>query len=259
MSDWNFDPELVPGKVGPDTKPIDPGWAEWIKKGPAAEVDKDAKGTVLDWSVSMSVERTTETVDYAVSGSDPSPWEKEGLTWETIPPSPYADFTRFKRTYASLTVKRFTIVKVLLIITWRDNTGKHVWVKNYVFHEVDEDSKVAYRDVVVYRWVQTSSLTGGEVPGKKYNPTPPSAYPPGLHPDDRYDAGGPDFGFDPFDEPPADVKKKVILKMESISQMGGLVESRLDAELIRRMKFYSEAELHRALEGAGLQTTGSVR
>jgi len=183
MADWTAPvPVPPPGQMDPAPKIHHPGWAPWVD-GITQDAFKQKYGGAppTGFVKNMIVKRDEEETIVPVSGTTPTQWEKDNeVTWETEPPEPYRDFTRFKRKYASITYRYYKRVTVTVLIVFMDGTS---WKSDppYVFWEPTSGPQTSH-DSWVKRWVHTSGLNWiqgqtGLIKGRWRHAIPP---------DDRY-------------------------------------------------------------------------
>ncbi len=113
MPSWTDIPigpnDTPPGPIdppAPDTiQPTDPGWSGFVRK----ETDRTGLKWTPECSLSFEVRATGRTEERPLDGDDPDDYSadkdwgwKEDRTYETTPPEPYQDFTRWVRHYPKI-------------------------------------------------------------------------------------------------------------------------------------------------------------
>jgi hypothetical protein len=186
MPDWTVSPtiepyETAPGKVDPpppdQVQPTDPGWAGWARK----ETDKTGLKWTPECSISLEVRATGRTEDRPLDGDNPTGYTADGnwgwtedREYETTPPEPYQDFTRWVRHYPKIRWQRVAQYRAQVIV----RCGPHfVAPAPYFFYvPVGQPSQGSADE---YMWTKTSGLEKG-ADGKEYKwrtsgkKTPPS-------------------------------------------------------------------------------------
>lgn len=159
MPDWTAnEPPAPPGALTPDPTPFSPGWSDWMDKELQQLRQKHPEIPATGYSTSLVVERRGTKI-FLLSGGQPGQWEKEDKTYVTQPPTPYRDFTRFRRKFPQLVWGVYREIKVDILVEWVDAKGHRVVIaKGYFFWVLEQ--RFTRQQVFVYRW----KLTSGERP-----------------------------------------------------------------------------------------------
>jgi hypothetical protein len=202
MPDWTtpYKPEdPPPGPVNPpppdQIQPTDPGWSEFVRK----ETDK----TGLKWtpacSVSLEVAATGASMTWPIDGDNPTDFEadkdwgwKEDRTYETVPPDPYQDFTRWVRHYPKMRTQRYVQYKATVYV----RCGAHFVNARPSYFWVP-DGQETTGPVDIYLWTITSGLKTDEH-GKTYKWTTTGKKTPPVNQAARPDASW----LRPYETPP---------------------------------------------------------
>ncbi len=173
MADWTDIPigpwEKPPGPIDPPApdqiQPTDPGWNLFVRK----ETDR----TGLNWtpacSVSLEVSATGRTEERPLDGGDPDDYSadkdwgwKEDRTYETTPPEPYQDFTRWVRHYPRIRTQTCVEYRAQVFV----RCGAHFVAREPSYFWVAKGQPNAGpRDE--YDWTKTSGMQTG-ADGKPY-------------------------------------------------------------------------------------------
>lgn len=164
MPDWtNYLPDPgspPPGAVNPpppdQIQPTDPGWSTFVRQ----QTDKTGLKWTPDCAVSLEVAKTGRTIVWPVSGDNPTGYAagtdwgwKEDRTYETQPPEPYQDFTRWVRHYPSITTQKYFEIKATVYV----RCGTHFVNAPPVFFWVpDGGAQTGQWDA--FCWTKTSGL-----------------------------------------------------------------------------------------------------
>jgi hypothetical protein len=184
MPDWTVDPigplEGAPGKIDPpapdQVKPTDTGWSGFVKK----ESERTGLKLTPDCQITLDVSATGRTEDRPIDGDNPTGYNAAGdwgwtedREYETQPPEPYQDFTRWVRHYPKLRWQRCKEFRAQVIV----RCGSHfVAPPPYRFWVKDGQPFAGSADD--YFWTKTSGLENGykwHTSGKK--PPPYWQYP----------------------------------------------------------------------------------
>ncbi len=218
MPDWSSTPispsEAPPGPINPPApdqiQPTDNGWNSWVRK----ETDKTGLKWTPDCAVSLEVSATGRTENRPLDGDNPDDYAapdwgwKEDRTYETTPPEPYQDFTRWVRHFPKMRRQRCAQYKAQVFV----RCGAH-FVSSIPSYFWVADGKPTEGPCDEYDWTKTSGMANDSfgapykwtTTGKKKPPwwqkpqpasydlsRPPEAPPPLLvHP--------PDYHFGPED------------------------------------------------------------
>jgi hypothetical protein len=165
MPDWPATPipppePLVPGQVDPpppaEVQPTDPGWSAYVRK----ETDR----TGLKWGpncwVALSVEPTGVSIVWPIDGDNPTDYSvdkdwgwKEDRTYETHPPEPYQDFTRWVRHYPKMRTQKYVQYRALVTV----HCGPHM-VARPTSSFWKAEGQPTTGPVDTYFWTVTSGL-----------------------------------------------------------------------------------------------------
>lgn len=178
MADWSQPaPTKPPGPTEPPPTASTPGWAEWIVKETKAVREQTQVSPGSGYRTTLRVERGDLKIFY-LAGGPPGPWTKEDVTFETEPPAPYVDFTRYSRTYPWLKFLFARRITVTLILELLDPAATVLLQKTYEFWEYGPSDEFTRQPAKVYRWKKTSSeevvtVNHEQVTLRKYDGTPP--------------------------------------------------------------------------------------
>jgi hypothetical protein len=173
MADWTADPisPLLkpPGAINPPApdkiQPTDPGWAPWVRQ------ETDATG--LNWtpncSVSLEVTSTGITLMNPIDGDNPTDYAadkdwgwKEDRNYETTPPEPYQDFTRWVRHYPNVNRQKYVRYRAQVYVrcgtTFVARPPVYFW---------SAEGPIISGPLDTYQWTKTSGMETGP-DGKTY-------------------------------------------------------------------------------------------
>lgn len=195
MPDWKADPAepgpAPPGKVDPpspsEVKPTDDGWAKWVSK----EIDKTGLKWGPECSLAFEVSVTGAVEQRAVEGDNPADYSagkdwgwNEDRTYETTPPEPYQDFTRWVRHYPRIRLQKWVQYMARIVV----RCGPH-FVSSQPSFFWKADGAPLETSADEYAWTVTSGMDGKlkwTTTGKKIPPSWGQA-----RPQDGYDFGHP--------------------------------------------------------------------
>ena len=164
MSDWTVPPipadQQPPGPISPpppdQIQPTDPGWSAFVRK----EADKTGLKVTPDCSVSIEVVATGYSVVRPVDGDNPTDYAadkdwgwKEDRIYETQPPEPYQDFTRWVRHYPKMRTQKYVQYKATVFV----RCGAH-FVNPPPSYFMKPDGPPTNGPVDAYAWTVTSGL-----------------------------------------------------------------------------------------------------
>jgi hypothetical protein len=203
MADWT-NPYPTPGDPPPgaiappapdQVQPTDPGWSQFVRN----ETDKTGLKWSPDCAVSLEVVATGVTNDWPLDGDNPDDYSadkdwgwKEDRTYETQPPEPYQDFTRWVRHYPRVRMQHFVQYKAIVYV----RCGAHFVNRPPVyFWKADGPPTTGAHDA--YFWTTTSGMKTDEY-GKSFKWTTTGKKTPPPVQDPRPDGSW----FGPHETPP---------------------------------------------------------
>lgn len=178
MADWTASPpDLAPGPVEPAPNPIDPGWARFLNRYVENPLDDDPwtnpKPTLTGVALEV-VGKKRERV--LVEGENPGNWFADKKI-EVGEGENYNDYTRYRRSFPSITFKWYMRYEIRWIATYSDgtivrDTSMSYWV------EIPGQQNQTARNFTITRWLHSSRFKrmpdGSE--GKEEDLVPPGAW-----------------------------------------------------------------------------------
>lgn len=173
MADWTERPiedwEKLPGAVDPPApdavQPTDAGWSDFVRR----QTDLTGLKWTHDCAVSIEVTQTGRHRQRAVHGDNPDDYSadkdwgwKEDRNYETSPPEPYQDFTRWVRHYPKITTQRFIEYRVQVFV----RCGAHFVARGPSFFWKADGAPVE-QTLDVFAWTKTSGMQT-DASGKQY-------------------------------------------------------------------------------------------
>lgn len=167
MADWTvkpiYDYEKPPGKINPpppdQIQPTDPGWADWVRK----ETDETGLKWTPECSLAFEVRATGKTELRPIDGKKPDDYAadkdwgwKEDRLYETTPPEPYQDFTRWVRHYPLMRLQKCVQYRAQVIV----RCGPHFVARAPTLFWIPDGAPIE-QAADEYDWTRTSGMEKG--------------------------------------------------------------------------------------------------